>query len=180
MRQQQQWANTTYVVQGHLFDGRLEPTDISIFDYLMKFQHDIISFKMCERLQDCWQSQRLDWHVERGLKLNLDGTQCQQGRPITKAQVMQLSKVQRNNQAKECKLQVFSVSCFRPGTLTAHMASVGGTQNKHAYAHECHFFTANTNQQQQNLKINLGPGVQIGKYDVPCMNVRAPLGTSIF
>ncbi len=77
-------------------------------------------------------------------------------------------------------MQSFSVSCFRPGTLTAHMASVGGQQNKHQYAHECHFFQSSSIAQQQSLKMNLGPGVYVGKYDIPHFNIRAPLGTSIF
>jgi len=77
-------------VQGHLFDGKLEPTEISVFDYLMKLGHEIISFKMCERLQDCWHSQKVEWHVERGLKINMDGSPCLQGRPVTKAQIAQL------------------------------------------------------------------------------------------
>jgi len=60
------------------------------------------------------------------------------------------------------------------------MASVGGSQNKHTYAHENHFFQMSTLQQQQSLKMNLGPGVYVGKYDIPHINTRAPLGTSIF
>ena len=33
-----------------MFDGDVEGVDISVFDYLMKMGHEIISFKMCERL----------------------------------------------------------------------------------------------------------------------------------
>ena len=73
------------MVQGHLFDGKLEQADITVYDYLLKFSHEIISFKMCERLNDCWLSQRVEWHVERGLKVNMDGSPCLQGRPINKA-----------------------------------------------------------------------------------------------
>jgi len=29
---------------------------------------------MCDRLCDYWLSQRVDWHIERGLKLRSDGS----------------------------------------------------------------------------------------------------------
>jgi len=50
----EQWQNTVNVVQGHLFDGKMEQSDITVFDYLLKFGHEIISFKMCDRLCECW------------------------------------------------------------------------------------------------------------------------------
>jgi hypothetical protein len=56
----------------------------------MKTQHEIISFKMCDRLCECWLSQRVEWHVERGLKLNLDGSPCLQGRPVIISQINQM------------------------------------------------------------------------------------------
>ena len=59
-----------------MFDDKMESKDISVYDYLMKFSHEIISFKMCERLNDCWLSQRVEWHVERGLKICMDGSPC--------------------------------------------------------------------------------------------------------
>ena len=46
IRQTEQWHNTGHVVQGHLFDGINEPRDITVYDYLMKFSHEIISFKI--------------------------------------------------------------------------------------------------------------------------------------
>ena len=61
-------------------------------------------------------------------------------RPVTKAQIRQLDQLQRKALTKETKMQAFSVSCFRPGTLTAHMASAGGSRDRRQYAHECHFF----------------------------------------
>lgn len=77
-------------------------------------------------------------------------------------------------------MQVFCVSCFRPGTQTAHMASQGNATTRSSFAHESHFFTANTAQQQQMLKMSLGPGVHVGKFDVPHFNLSAPMGTSVF
>jgi hypothetical protein len=45
-----------------------------VHGYLNKFCHDIVTFKMCEKLIDLWTSQRIEWHIERGLKLQADGT----------------------------------------------------------------------------------------------------------
>lgn len=53
----------------------------------MRLSVEVISFRMCERLVDYWISQRVEWHVDRGLKLNLDGSQCVQGRCISKSQI---------------------------------------------------------------------------------------------
>lgn len=55
-RQSETWAQTEYVVQGHVFDNRIEDASQSLFDFLMKPQHEIISFKMCDRLCECWLS----------------------------------------------------------------------------------------------------------------------------
>jgi len=64
--------------------------------------------------------------------------------------------------------------------MTAHMASSGSQANKATFAHEVHFFSANTVAQQQQLRQTLGASVYVGKFDVPQINVNAPLGTSIF
>jgi hypothetical protein len=42
----------------------------------MKPEHEIISFKMCNRLYECLLSQKIEWHIERGLKLDIDGSPC--------------------------------------------------------------------------------------------------------
>jgi hypothetical protein len=76
IRQNEQWHNNQNVVQGHAFDDKNEPTNITVFDYLMKLEHEVISFKMCNRLFECWLSQKIEWHIERGLKLNIDGSPC--------------------------------------------------------------------------------------------------------
>ena len=94
---------------------------------------------MCERLYDCWLSQRVEWHVERGLKINMDGTAAHDG-GLTKDQLMCMLPASRKGVAKETKMQTFCVSCFRPGTLTAHMASSGGAAHRHSFAHEVHTF----------------------------------------
>lgn len=67
------------MVQGHLFDGKMESTELTIFDYLMKLGHEIVSSRMCERLTECWLSQRVEWHIDRGLKINIDGSPCVKG-----------------------------------------------------------------------------------------------------
>lgn len=74
----------------------------------------------------------------------------------------------------------FAISSFKPGTQTAHMVSSGAQLSAQTYAQEAHSFQQNTAAQQQQLKQTLGPSVVVGKYDIPSMNLRAPLGTSIF
>lgn len=60
------------------------------------------------------------------------------------------------------------------------MATVGASPAKEKYAHEAHFFMHNSRAQIQQLKASLGPDVYVGKYDIPSLNINAPLGTSIF
>jgi hypothetical protein len=57
------------VVQSFIFNNEYEPLDISVHGYLYKLTHDILTFKMCEKLLELWISQRVEWHIERGLKL---------------------------------------------------------------------------------------------------------------
>lgn len=57
------------VIQSFVFNNDYESLDISVHSYLMKLTHDIITFKMCEKLLDLWFSQKVEWHIERGLKL---------------------------------------------------------------------------------------------------------------
>lgn len=64
-----------HCVQAHAFNNQFEPSEITVQDYLLSFGHEIISFKMMERLVEYWNSNKIDWHLERGLKLNTDGTQ---------------------------------------------------------------------------------------------------------
>ena len=80
----------------------------------------------------------------------------------------------------ETRAGIYCVSCFKPGTLTAHMSSSGAAPSNKTYAHECHYFQQNTPQQIQQMKASLGPKVYVGKYDFPAFNLGAPFGTSIF
>ena len=67
------------MVQAHLFDDVVEPKGISLIDYLLRDDIEIISFRQCERLASCWASQRLEWHLKRGLKISFDGQQIGEG-----------------------------------------------------------------------------------------------------
>lgn len=69
------WHNNMFCVQAHSFNNQFEPQDISIYDYLLSFAHEIISFKMMDRLVEYWNSNKIEWHLDRGLRLNSDGTQ---------------------------------------------------------------------------------------------------------
>ena len=44
------------VVQSNIFNNEHEIQDITVHGYLNKFCHDIITFKMCEKLIDLWTS----------------------------------------------------------------------------------------------------------------------------
>jgi len=66
-----------FCVQQHAFNNVFESLDISVYDYLVSFAHEIISFKMMDRLVEYWNSYKIDWHLERGLKVNTDGTALQ-------------------------------------------------------------------------------------------------------
>jgi len=63
-----------YCVQAHAFNGNFETQDLSIYDYLLSFSHEIISFKMMDRLVEYWNSNKIEWHLDRGLKINTDGS----------------------------------------------------------------------------------------------------------
>ena len=41
-------------------------------------------------------------------------------------------------------MQTYCVTSMHSGTLTGHMASLGNTPKQNEFAHECHFFSANT------------------------------------
>lgn len=47
---------------------------MTVYDYLLSFNHEIISFKMMDRLVEYWNSNKIEWHLERGLKINADGS----------------------------------------------------------------------------------------------------------
>lgn len=68
--------------------------DISVYDYLLAFSHEIISFKMMDRLVEYWNSNMIDWHLERGLKVNTDGTALQNpnARGVSSSLYMQMTK----------------------------------------------------------------------------------------
>jgi hypothetical protein len=73
-RSKEAYHSNVHCVQQHSFNNSFESMDISVYDYLMSFQHEIISFKMMDRLVEYWNSNKIEWHLERGLKVNTDGT----------------------------------------------------------------------------------------------------------
>ena len=73
-RKTEQWHQNTYCIQAHAFNNQFESSEITVYDYLVSFSHDIISFKMMDRLVEYWNSNKIDWHLDRGLKINTDGT----------------------------------------------------------------------------------------------------------
>ena len=63
-----------FAVQSHIFNNTFEALDITVYDYLLSFSHEIISFKMMDRLVEYWNSNKIEWHLDRGLKVNTDGS----------------------------------------------------------------------------------------------------------
>lgn len=121
------WANNMHCVQAHAFNNMMESLETTVSDYLLKFSHDIISFRMFDRLIDYWNSCKLDWHLERGLRLNIDGTpgQGSSQRGVTAQLYKTMNKYQKQQFTMDAKMGVYCVSCFKPGSLTAHMGSTG-------------------------------------------------------
>ena len=89
---------------------------------------------MCERLAECWTAQKVEWHVERGLKVNMDGSACLQGKAMEFSQVKDLTHTSYKQWSKEARMCHFVISSFKAGTLTAHMVSSGASANPKAYA----------------------------------------------
>jgi len=136
------WQNNMYCVQQHAFNNVFESLDITVYDYLVSFAHEIISFKMMDRLVEYWNSYKIDWHLERGLKVNTDGTALQNpnSRGVTSQLYLSMNKYQKQQFSIETRMGVYCVSCFKPGTLTAHMSSSGASASQKTYAHEVHYF----------------------------------------
>lgn len=86
-----------FCVQAHAFNNVFEPLDISVYDYLLSFAHEIISFKMMDRLVEYWNSNKIEWHLERGLKVNTDGTPISNPscRGVTSSLMLSMNKYQK-------------------------------------------------------------------------------------
>lgn len=145
-KQKDAWTNNMFCVQAHAFNNVFEQLDITIYDYLLSFSHEIISFKMMDRLVEYWNSNKIEWHLDRGLKVNTDGTQLQNpsARGVTSSLLQGMNKYQKQAFSLETRMGTYAVSCFKPGSLTAHMSSSGASPNNKTYAHECHYFQQNT------------------------------------
>ena len=96
-KQKDAWTNNMFCVQAHAFNNVFEQLDITIYDYLLSFSHEIISFKMMDRLVEYWNSNKIEWHLDRGLKVNTDGTQIQNpsARGVTSSLLQGMNKYQK-------------------------------------------------------------------------------------
>ncbi|CDW71874.1 UNKNOWN [Stylonychia lemnae] len=179
-RQKDQWNQTAYVVQAHVFNDQIERQNQSVYEYLIKDQHDIISFSYCAKITEYWLSQRVEFHIEKGLKLNSDGTACLSGRPISYQNVTGLNTSMKKQFIKEAKQAVFCITATNPGSLTASQQSGGMNQKSSQHAQEYHYFMSNQPTQMVTLRTFFANQIYIGKYDYPHFNPNAPLGTSLF
>lgn len=128
-RKTEAWHQNTYCVQQHAFNNSYESAEITVYDYLVSFSHDIISFKMMDRLVEYWNSNKIEWHLDRGLKINTDGTPLPNpnARGVSSQLYQSMQKYQKQACNVETRQGVYCVSCFKPGTLTSHMASSGAS-----------------------------------------------------
>jgi hypothetical protein len=133
---------TEHVVQAHIFDGKYERQDIGVFEYL-KSAKEIISFKMMERLVEVWCSQRLEWHLDRGLKVSTDGKEYTKGNLLTKQMFLQFNPQRQKDIRDEAFRSHFLISSFKPGDMTAYQACSNQPVNSSKYSQELHCFMAN-------------------------------------
>lgn len=75
-------------------------------------KHEIISFQTGSTLADYWLSHKVEWHIDRGLKLNLDASACLQGRPVAVEQINSLVQTQRKTFQAETRRSMLVVSSF--------------------------------------------------------------------
>ena len=71
-------------------------------------------FKGDQMLPNCFSL--VEWHVERGLRLNIDGSPCLSGRAVNVQQIATLPQINKKSFQKEAKMQTFCISCFKQGT----------------------------------------------------------------
>ena len=86
----------------------------------MKLTHDVITFKMCDKILEYWFSQKVDWHIERGLKVSSDGSPFINGKPISIQVYNNLNNQFKRTFNKEAKSGVFCISSRATNVLTAH------------------------------------------------------------
>ena len=120
-RLKEEWHNNMFCVQAHAFNGSYESVDATVQDYLMSFRHEIISFKMMDRLVEYWLSNSILWHVDRGLKLGPEGRQphgSESRGVLSQHQILSMNRFTRQSFESEARSCLYCVSCFKPGTLT--------------------------------------------------------------
>jgi len=85
-----------------------------------------------DRLVEYWNSNKIDWHLDRGLKVNTDGSALlnPNSRGVSSQLMMSMNKYQKQALVSETRMGVYCVSCFKPGSLTAHMSSSGASPSK--------------------------------------------------
>eukprot|EP00347_Sterkiella_histriomuscorum_P012677 403367650 len=180
-RQKEAWNFTQYVVQAHVFNDAVEQSSQTVYEYLKRNPHNIISFSMCDKIANYWLSQRVDYHIEKGLRFTHDGQPCQNGgRSISYQNVISMQSTMKKAFFKEARQSVFAITAQKPGTLTSSQMSGGMLIKNNQFAQEFHFFSQNCPNQMQVLKGFFGTRINVGKYDYPHFNPEAPLGTSLF
>ena len=62
-----------FCMKNFAFDGNYEHFRLSTYQYIGRESQLIVSFKMIERLIDYWSSMWIQWHLEKGLRVNAAG-----------------------------------------------------------------------------------------------------------
>ncbi|CDW89028.1 UNKNOWN [Stylonychia lemnae] len=169
-----------YVVSAHIFEKNPQDLDNTIHCYLLSMRHDIITFKMCEKIIEYWMCQRVEWHIERGLKINSDGQASINGRGVSLQSLNAMSQNARRNAIKEASQSIFAITCRNTGAVTASQQSSGQLSKDNQFAQEHHIFTLLSPSIISQLKQFFDNKVHVGKYDIPSFHKASPLGTSIF
>lgn len=156
----------TVLLSVQLFDEKFYPSEITLFDFLMDSNHEVISFSMLADIQRFW---NFEWHIERGLRFccSSESNPCQNHElSIIESPLAQSTLIELVNKAKS---QTFCVSS----------KSIQNSSANHAHA--AHFFQEISHAHYTHIVQQLGPEFWNHKiYDMPDFNVEAPMGTSPF
>ena len=110
--------HTAFAVQGHVFNDQFEKADLSVFNYLMKENLEIVTFSMANKIQEYWSTYKIEWHIDRGLRINTEATGPNSDKYITNQNLASMKSDVRRLLVKQARQGVFCISARVPGTLT--------------------------------------------------------------
>lgn len=123
-----------------LFDGRNEPREIQLYQYLMRPGLLIVSFKMVEKLLEFWNSQKIQWHLERGLKVNDRGEWLndRKERAVSLEMISMMSTYMLKRFSEMLRPSMFCISSFIPISQRREEDSGKPLKGEKGFHHEAH------------------------------------------